>query len=103
VLHFLELLVIVGGILALAFMILLALPQSRLRDLLMPFISWAFVVLCGVYVISPVDIMPEIILGPAGIFDDFAAGVAGVLTAMSTIKAQRQKKAAAYNDPYFNN
>lgn len=101
-LHFLELLVIVGGILALAAMILLAMPQSKLRDLLMPFISWGFVVLCGIYALSPIDVMPEIVLGPFGLFDDLAAVAAGVGTAMSTIKAHRQKK-AAYHDPYFNN
>jgi uncharacterized membrane protein YkvA (DUF1232 family) len=102
VLHFLELLVIVGGILILAGMILLALPQSKLRDLIMPFVSWGFVVLCGLYVVSPIDALPEIVLGPVGIFDDLAAGVAGVVTAVSAIKAHRRKH-PNFQDPYFNN
>jgi len=102
VFHFLELLVIVFGVIVVTGLILLALPQCRLRDLLMPFISWGFVVLCGLYAISPIDALPEIALGPFGLFDDLAAVAAGVCAAMSTIKAQR-KKHPNYQDPYFNN
>lgn len=101
-LELLKLLVIVGGVLILAFMILLAMPQSRLRDLLMPYIAWSFVILCGLYAISPVDALPEIALGPFGLFDDLAAAAAGIGTAVATIKAQRRKH-PNYQDPYFNN
>lgn len=101
-LHFLELLVVVGAILTLALMILLALPASRLRDLIMPYIAWSFVVLCGLYICLPIDFLPEILLGPAGLFDDCGALVAGVATAMKTIKASRDKQ-LHLRDPYFNN
>jgi uncharacterized membrane protein YkvA (DUF1232 family) len=100
-LELLRLLVIVGGVILVTFMILLALPQCKLRDMLMPFVAWGFVALCAAYAISPIDALPEIALGPFGFFDDAAAVVMGIGTAMTTIKAQRQKKAASI-DPEFN-
>ena len=85
-------LVVVGGFLiTMTFLILLALPQCRLREILMPFVAWGFVALCGAYAISPVDILPEIVLGPFGLVDDLGAVVAGVGTAISTIQANKRK------------
>lgn len=89
-LELLRLLVIVGGLVIVTFMILLALPQCRLRDMLMPFVAWGFVALCGAYAISPVDALPEILLGPFGLVDDLAAVVLGVGTAVSTIQNRKR-------------
>jgi uncharacterized membrane protein YkvA (DUF1232 family) len=101
VFELLRLMVIVGGVIVVTFLILLSLPQCKLRDMLMPFVAWGFVVLCGLYAISPIDAMPEIALGPFGLFDDLAAAAAGIGTAVATIKAQR-KKHPNYQDPHFN-
>lgn len=90
-LELLRLLVIVGGLIVMTFMILLALPQCRLREMLMPFLAWGFVALCGAYAISPVDVLPEILLGPFGLVDDLGAVVLGVGTAISTVQAQKRK------------
>ena len=98
----LQMIVIAGSLIIICFMVLLALPASRLRDLLMPYVAWSFVVLCGLYAISPVDALPEVVLGPFGLFDDLAAAAAGIGTAVATIKAQRRKH-SNYQDPYFNN
>ena len=100
-LELLKLLVIVGGVLTLAFMILLALPSCKIRDMLMPFVAWGFVVLCAAYTISPVDILPEVVMGPFGLCDDLGAVVAGVATAVKTIRASKEKHSARH-DPYFN-
>jgi uncharacterized membrane protein YkvA (DUF1232 family) len=100
-LELLRLLVIVGGVVLVTFMILLALPQCKLRDMLMPFVAWGFVALCAAYAISPVDILPEVVMGPFGLFDDAGAVVAGVATAVATIRAKKQKESARH-DPYFN-
>ncbi len=97
----LRLMVVMASVIVITLMVLLALPASRLRDLLMPYVAWSFVVLCGLYCISPIDAMPEIALGPFGLFDDLAAAAAGIGTAVATIKAQR-KKHPNYQDPYFN-
>lgn len=65
----------------LAFVVLLAMPQCQLRSFLKPIVGWAMAVCCGLYVVSPVDIMPEALLGPFGIPDDIAAIVAGISAA----------------------
>lgn len=101
-LHLIELLILVGAVVVVTFLILLALPASRLRDLVMPFVAWGFVALCAVYAISPVDILPEVVMGPFGLLDDFGAVVAGIGTAVTTIRANRQKQSHRH-DPYFNN
>ena len=100
-LELLKLLVIVGGVLTLAFMILLALPHCKLRDMMMPFVAWGFVVLCAAYCISPLDCVPDVIF-PVGFIDDFGVAVAGVMTAVKTVRAARQKH-SSFQDPYFNN
>lgn len=91
-LQLLSLLVIGGFLTAITFMILLALPQCRLREMLSPFLAWVFVALCAAYALSPVDVLPEILLGPFGLVDDLGAVVLGVGTAVSTIQAQKRKK-----------
>lgn len=88
----LRLMVMFGGLILITFMVLLSLPQSKLREIVMPFVAWGFVVLCTVYVISPLDVLPEAFLGPFGLVDDFGAAVLGVTTALATINARKQKK-----------
>ncbi len=88
----LRLMVIAGCLIVLTFMVLLSLPQSKLREFLMPFVSWAFVALCAAYAISPVDALPEIVFGPFGLVDDLGAVTLGVATAIATINARKQKK-----------
>ena len=86
-----RLIVVSGFLITMTFLILLALPQCRMREILMPFVAWGFVALCGAYALSPVDVLPEIVLGPFGLVDDLGAVVAGVGTAISTIQAQKRK------------
>ena len=97
--HLLELMVVVAGSIVITFLVLLALPQCKLRDMLMP---WVFVGLCAAYALSPVDVLPEIALGPFGLVDDLAVAAAGIHTAMKTIRAGRRKH-PNFQDPYFNN
>lgn len=84
-------LVICGSLIVITFLVLLALPQCRLREMLSPFLAWAFVALCAAYTLSPVDVLPEILLGPFGLVDDLGAVVLGVGTAVSTIQARKRK------------
>lgn len=100
-LELLRVMVIMGGVIVITFMILLALPQCKLRQMLMPFVAWGFVALCAAYAISPVDAFPEILFGPFGLVDDIGAVVMGVGTAMATINAAKKKKAACL-DPELN-
>lgn len=100
-LELLKLLVLVGGLIVVTFLVLLSLPACKLREILMPFVAWGFVALCTAYAISPIDMLPEIALGPFGLVDDFAAVAAGVGTALATINAGKQKKPSVH-DPDFN-
>jgi uncharacterized membrane protein YkvA (DUF1232 family) len=84
--------VLVGGGLLGLFMILLALPQSKLKDFLMPIIGWCFALFCGAYILSPADLIPEAIVGPFGLFDDAGALVAGICAARSAMKASKAKQ-----------
>lgn len=79
-------LLLCGTVTTIAFMVLLAMPNSKLRQFLLPIVGWCVAILCGIYCISPIDILPEAFLGPFGLVDDvgaIVAGVAAVKTAMS--------------------
>ena len=88
-------LVTMGTLVVITFLVLLALPQCRLREIVMPFVKIGIVALCGAYVLSPIDIMPEIVMGPFGCVDDLAAAVGGFFTLKSAIGDFRQMGRAA--------
>lgn len=71
-------------ILGIAFMVVLAMPQSRMRDVMKQVLVAIF---CALYVISPVDFLPEIVLGPAGAIDDIAAVVIGIMSAKKALSS----------------
>ena len=83
-----QMLIACGTILLVAFGILLSLPDSKLRAFLLPIVGWTVAIFCAVFVISPVDIVPEILLGPAGLVDDLAATVTGIAAARVAMKAK---------------
>lgn len=35
------------------------------------------VLICGLFIASPIDLCPELVLGPLGLCDDLVAGVVG--------------------------
>ncbi len=80
---------LVGGGLTALLLVLLAMPHSKLRDFLMPIVSWCFALACGAYILLPIDLVPEIALGPFGLIDDVGVLVAGILAARSAMQ-QRQ-------------
>lgn len=84
--------ILVGGGLVGLFCILLALPQSKLRDFLMPIIGWCFALFCGAYILVPVDALPEAVFGPFGLIDDCGALFAGIFAAMTAIKAGKAQR-----------
>lgn len=86
----LQVLALCGFLLVLAFLILLALPQSKLRAVLMPIVGWSLAIFCGIYCLSPVDIIPEAMLGPFGLLDDGVALFGGIAAAMAAKNAARE-------------
>ena len=91
--HMIDLLITCGTLLAFGMMVLISLPESKLRDVLIQIVGWVFAIFCGVYCISPVDIIPEALLGPFGLVDDVGAAVAGVTSAVAAWRAGARKTA----------
>ena len=77
-----------GMVVVVAFLVLLAMPKSELRSVLMPIVGWAMAVLCGFYVVSPVDLVPEALLGPVGVIDDIGAIFVGISAAKMAMKSK---------------
>lgn len=67
-----------GTAVVIAFFVLLSMPKSELRAFLLPIVSWCVAIFCGIYCISPIDIVPEAFFGPFGLVDDVGAIVAGI-------------------------
>ena len=86
-----QMLFLCGTILVIAFGILLSMPHSQLRAFLLPIVGWAVAIFCGIYCISPVDILPEAFLGPFGLVDDVGAVVAGIAAARAAMKAGKEE------------
>lgn len=87
-----RLMAVLAGVLLLAFLVLLALPQSKLKEIVQPFVGWAIAALSLAYIASPLDILPDLI-PVIGWTDDAAAlvmGVASAVTAVSAGKAAKQ-------------
>ena len=77
-----------GTMLGLAFFILLSMPQSQLRAFLLPIVGWAVAIACGIWCISPIDLIPDVLF-PIGFADDAAALVTGITAAGVAMKAGR--------------
>ena len=72
------------------FVILLAMPQSRLRSVCVEIAKYAFAALCCGLILSPLDIVPDFLVGP-GQIDDLGYLIAGTLAIRSGIKDHRER------------
>jgi uncharacterized membrane protein YkvA (DUF1232 family) len=79
--EFARLLVIVGAVLLGLVLILLALPGSRIRKVLST-VFFAIAGLLGVYIVSPLDLIPDLI-PVLGQVDDVLASILAVISAIS--------------------
>lgn len=80
-----------GGGLMLAFLVLLALPQSKLKEVVMPFVGWAVAALSVGYIISPIDIFPDFV-PVLGWGDDLVALAVGIGAICTAINAGKPKQ-----------
>ncbi|MFO0942342.1 MAG: DUF1232 domain-containing protein [Pirellulales bacterium] len=71
-------LIVCMTILGIAFMVVLAMPQSKMREVSK---NVMLAICCFIYVVSPIDVLPEIALGPFGFLDDLGAAVVGIKAA----------------------
>jgi uncharacterized membrane protein YkvA (DUF1232 family) len=85
-----KLMLILSFGLALAVLVVFSMPKSPLRDAILPYAKLGVVVLCGIYCVSPVDILPEIVLGPFGLIDDLGSFWMGISTLFSLFNKPKE-------------
>jgi len=88
---FLKFFVGCGTLMLIGFVVLAHLPKSPLRTLLVQICGWGTAALCGVYTVSPIDALPEVLLGPIGGIDDLIAIVVGIMSARAAWKAGKER------------
>jgi len=74
-----------------AFLVLIALPKSKLRGVFLIVSSWIMkllALLCLVYVVSPLDLLPDAI-PVAGYADDLIASLIGTAAAIGGVSSSR--------------
>jgi uncharacterized membrane protein YkvA (DUF1232 family) len=84
---------LIGGVCLLltVFLVLLALPKSKLRDLVMPFVGWGVAALSAMWIVSPLDPMPDVI-PVLGFADDLVMLAIAIGSAMSASSAWKRLK-----------
>ena len=77
-------------VLLLGFGVLLALPHSRLKEIVQPFVGWAIAALSVAYIVSPLDVLPDLI-PVIGWADDLAALAVGIASAVAAMNAGKKQ------------
>ncbi len=88
---FLKVLVIGVVVVLVVFMILMALPKSKLRNLVVEYLGWGTTAVSAVSVVSPVDMIPDLI-PVLGQTDDIGMLVTGLGSAFLAYQMRRQRK-----------
>lgn len=82
---------ICATLLAGTFLVLLAMPKSRLRCFLLEILGWLGTALAALYIVCPIDLIPDFI-PVAGWIDDGGALVGGIMTAMTAYSARGDRQ-----------
>ena len=79
-----------GTLLVLAMVLVAHLPKSPLRASLIQVCGWATTALCGAYVVSPIDVVPDFLF-PFGFIDDIGVLFIGIKAAVAAWNAGKEK------------
>ncbi|HTU18823.1 MAG TPA: YkvA family protein [Gemmataceae bacterium] len=82
---------ICGTLLVLAFLVLLSMPKSQLRFFLLEILGWTGAALAGLYVLCPIDVIPDFI-PVAGWLDDGGALIGGIAAFIAAISARSDRQ-----------
>lgn len=88
--------VICGTLLLLAFMVLLSMPKSMLRCILLELVGWTVAVFACVYTVSPIDCIPDFI-PILGWIDDVGAIAGGVGAVVTALNARKDRKSLEHS------
>ncbi len=78
-------------LLGIAFLVLLALPRSQLRAASLEAVSWASMAFSGLYVLSPFDVIPDVI-PIVGWLDDAGALAYGGFSFVTALRQRGERK-----------
>lgn len=78
-------------VLVLALLILLSLPQSRLKEIVQPILGWGITVFSVGLILSPIDPIPDVI-PLVGWCDDLVALVVAIVSAKAAMDAGKGAK-----------
>jgi uncharacterized membrane protein YkvA (DUF1232 family) len=90
---FLKVLVLCAFLLAALFLVLLALPYSKLRSVLLEIVGWTGGVAAAALVVSPVDAIPDVI-PVAGQIDDILYLVVAIGAFWTAYQQNRQRRSS---------
>jgi len=80
-----------GGAVLVVFMVLLAMPKSMLRCVFLEVAGWLIGLLAAIYVVSPIDIVPDFI-PVLGWLDDGGALIGGAGAVITALMARSDRK-----------
>lgn len=80
-----------GTVLIVAFLVLLALPKSKMRSVCLEAAKWVFMAGLCLLVISPLDFVPDVI-PLAGWADDIGYVVCAISSMNSALKDRRERQ-----------
>jgi uncharacterized membrane protein YkvA (DUF1232 family) len=80
-----------GTMIVLAFLVLLALPQCKLRNVCLETSGWLAAALCAHYVVCPIDLIPDCLPG-IGWVDDAGALLGGIISASIAYRAGKARE-----------
>jgi uncharacterized membrane protein YkvA (DUF1232 family) len=82
---------ICGTLLILAFLVLLSMPKSQLRFFLLEILGWSGTALAGLYILSPIDVIPDFI-PVVGWIDDVGALIGGIASFLAALSARSDRQ-----------
>ena len=83
-------LIIAVAVVFVVFLILMAIPKSKLRDIVLEYLGWGTATVSGISVISPIDVIPDFI-PIAGQLDDIGMIIFGLISGITAYRLRKKR------------